>query len=447
MKTLLRSIKEITRYPSAIGGLVIVGLLVALALYALVSMPYEKAIQLWRGGEEIWGENPKTAPPAWLNYFSKVKQPPTMILNTQDGTASKSQEAISEGMTDITMVFPVDYPYDGFPQEVSIYFTANYQEKPPYVSLTWLTPDGREIRVGDFSVDKTKTYRLSQDERLIRRLKGLPAEQGLFAAPGSEPVTALPGTYQMRIVATVFEPDATVDAKMIFYGQLHGLAGTDHRRRDLSVALLWGTPVALAFGLLAALGTTFTTMFIAAIGVWFGGWVDDLIQRITEIDAVLPFLPILIMIGTFYSRSIWLMLGAAIVLTIFGARIKGYRAIFLQVKESPYIEAAQAYGANNWRVIFSYLIPRVVPVVIPALVNAIPAFVFLEAGLAFLGLGDPVLPTWGKIVNDAYNNGALFAGLYYWVLEPSVLLMVTGLAFAMIGFALDRIFNPRLRGV
>ena len=89
------------------------------------------------------------------------------------------------------------------------------------------------------------------------------------------------------------------------YGQVYGLAGTDHLRRDLMVALLWGMPIALAFGLLAALGTTITTMIIAAVGAWYGGWVDELIQRITEVNLVLPFLPILIMIGTFYSRSIW----------------------------------------------------------------------------------------------------------------------------------------------
>ena len=66
------------------------------------------------------------------------------------------------------------------------------------------------------------------------------------------------------------------------YGQLHGMAGTDHRRRDISVALLWGTPVALAFGLLAAVGSTVTTMIIAAASVWYGGWIDSLIRRIPK---------------------------------------------------------------------------------------------------------------------------------------------------------------------
>ena len=151
------------------------------------------------------------------------------------------------------------------------------------------------------------------------------------------------------------------------------------------------------------------------------------------------------MIGTFYSRSIWVILGVVILLGVFSAGIKTYRAIFLQVREAPYIEAAKAYGAGSFRIVFLYMIPRIIPVLVPQFVVLIPAFVFLEATLAILGLGDPVLPTWGKVLDDARANGALFHGDYYWLLEPAFLLMFTGLGFAMVGFALDRIFNPRLR--
>jgi peptide/nickel transport system permease protein len=272
---------------------------------------------------------------------------------------------------------------------------------------------------------------------------------GLLADPDSdaeEPV-ALEGTYTMQISALTFEPDSDVDAELVLYGQVHGLAGTDHRRRDLMIALLWGTPIALAFGLLASVGTSVTTMVIAGVGTWFGGWVDGIIQRITEVNMVLPFLPILIMVGTFYSKSLWLMLGVTILLSIFTGSIKTYRAMFIQVRESAYIEAAQAYGATSGRLIFSYLVPRLIPMIIPALVVTIPTFVFLEAALAVLGLGDPILPTWGKVINEGYTNGALHQGQYYWVLEPSALLMLTGLAFSLLGFSLDRIFNPRLRGL
>ncbi len=140
-----------------------------------------------------------------------------------------------------------------------------------------------------------------------------------------------------------------------------------------------------------------------------------------------------------------MVLGIVILLGVFSASIKVYRAIFLQVRESPYIEASRAYGAGNLRIILLYMVPRVIPVLVPGFVTLIPAFVFLEASLAILGLGDPVLPTWGKVLNDAQQNGALYKGYYYWVLGPSVLLIITGLGFAMIGLTMDRIFNPRLR--
>ena len=88
-----------------------------------------------------------------------------------------------------------------------------------------------------------------------------------------------------------------------------------------------------------------------------------------------------------------------------------------------------------------------IPLLIPALVSSVPIYVFLEASLAVLGLGDPVLPTWGKVINDAFEDGALYQGRFYWVLEPAILLMITGFGFAMLGFALDRLFNPRLRDI
>jgi peptide/nickel transport system permease protein len=92
------------------------------------------------------------------------------------------------------------------------------------------------------------------------------------------------------------------------------------------------------------------------------------------------------------------------------------------------------------------MIPRILPILLPQLVIMVPGFVFYEATLAYLGLSDPHLPTWGKVVHDALTNGA-YLGHYYWILEPIGLLLVTGLSFALFGFALDRIINPRLREI
>lgn len=445
MKALRKSFREMLRYPSAIAGIVLILMLILLSIYTLFKIPYPEAVRLWRGGEEVWYQNPKMVPPAWLNYFRKTKLPISFRMDSAAGEAEKTVETGRSGST-ITLTYTFDYQYDAFPQDLILYFTSEYETSKPFAEILWNTPDGREIRINEIGLGIAETYRFSQDSRLKRMLGGDPPTEKLFADPAVETLVPLKGIYSLVVKIYTSEPESTVDAELVFHGQLHGLAGTDHLRRDLMVALLWGTPIALAFGLLAALGTTFTTMFIAAMGVWFGGWVDELIQRVTEVNMVLPFLPILLMIGTFFSRSIWLILGAVIALSIFGGGIMTYRAMFLQFRDSPYIEAAQAYGAKNFRIIINYMTPRLIPTLIPTLVTLIPTYVFLEASLAVLGLGDPILPTWGKIINDAYANGAPYQGLYYWVLEPAVLLMVAGLAFALLGFAMDRVFNPRLRG-
>lgn len=450
MNAFKRNLREVFQYPSAVAGSVIILFLIGVAVYALVTIPYDEAIRLWRGGEDVWYANPRNAPPAWFNVFTDRKLPVSFKLSSLEPDGESVTKAVEPGAQDTNntlITYTFDFNYDDFPQELSLYFTGDFDTKQPFVSMLWITPDGREIRVADTAISQKTTFRISQDEKLKRRLGGVDPIQGLFMDPNSETPVPLKGTYQLVLDGIAFEPEATFESEFVLFGQVYGLAGTDHQRRDLLIPLLYGVPVALAFGLLAALGTSVLTMIIAAVGAWYGSWVDELIQRITEVNLVLPFLSILIMVGTFYSRSIWTILGVTILLSIFTGAIKGYRAIFMQVKESTYIEAARAYGASNGRVIFIYLIPRMIPLLIPGLVSSVPAFVFLEASLAVLGLGDPVLPTWGKVINDAWVNAALYKGFYYWILQPAILLMITGLGFAMLGFALDRIFNPRLRGL
>jgi peptide/nickel transport system permease protein len=447
MKFLTNSFHELLRYPSAVAGLAIIGILILVSIYALVTIPYSTAVRLWRGGEDVWYQNPQYAAPAWLNFFYREKQPVSFAVNTADGTMAKTVTPGKQNTAKIEMSYSFDYQADGFPQEMILYFTSKYDSKLPFVSVTWTTPDGRKIPITNMGIEHKTTYRFSQDTNLQTKLKTEDVMTALFAEPKSKPPVVQKGTYTIDVVGVTFEQGSDIDTQFVLHGKLFGLAGTDKYRRDLMLPLLYGTPIALAFGLLAALGTAVLTMIIAALGVWYGGWIDELIQRITEVNLVLPFLAILIMIGQFYSRSIWVILGVTVLLGIFGAQIKTYRAVFMQSKEATYIEAAKAYGATNSRIIFVYLIPRMIPLLIPQLVITVPAYVFLEASLAVLGLGDPVLPTWGKVINDAASDDALYHGLYYWVLEPAFLLMLTGLGFALVGFALDRILNPKLRGM
>ncbi len=457
-------LKAMARYPSTVVGLAIIVILIGVSIYTVITIPYSQAIRLWlaEGGSTL--RNPRNAQPEWVNLFRRDDLPRTLVLDSQgestlptipdqytasrDGIVGKSTKVASENMTEVTISFLFDYSYNSFPQDLAVYLAAHYREKRPMIFLTLLTPDGREIELGQFSITSNHTYQVSADTRLRQRnaLGGVGGEpiQKLFAVPEVEPAIPAKGAYELQVTGFMFEDDSDLDAELVLYGQVFGLAGTDHQRRDLMVAMLWGAPVALVFGLLGAVCTSLATMAIAGVGVWFGGWVDNLVQSVSQVNMVLPALPIAITVYLIYAKSVWVILGVMVLLSIFGSALKNYRAMFLQVKESPYVEAARAYGASNSRIVVRYLVPRIMPVLIPQLVFLIPGYVFLEATLAFLGVSDVYLPTWGKVINDALTNN-VFQGHYYWVLEPISLLMLTGLAFAMVGFSLDRIFNPRLR--
>jgi len=216
-------------------------------------------------------------------------------------------------------------------------------------------------------------------------------------------------------------------------------------RRDLFVPLILGMPFALIIGLLGAIVTTIVAMFVAAAGVWYGGWADGAVQRITEVNMIFPILAIGVLFYAFFNVSLWVIIAAIILLNIFGSPTKAFRAAFIQIKQAPYMEAAQTYGASNWRLIWKYMVPRIIPVMIPQLIALIPAFVFLEATLGMFNIHS-TLPTWGRVIYEALNYGVSY-GSRYWVLQPIMLLLLTGFAFAFLGYALDKILNPRLKGV
>lgn len=445
MQNWLARLREIRRYPALMVGVVIIGLFISVAIYTTIAIPYNEGIRLWRGGEQVWGDNPKYAAPVWFDLFTSDRLPRTIIVRLADGGA-ETDEVTNGGMKRVEIALPFQYVYDGFPDELKLFTTASSEAVGRPIAISWETPDGRTIVLQDNRLlKKSDTYYISQDKDLRERLSKLAPEAGLFADPDNTE-KPLKGDYRLVLTAEI-PAAAELDARLVVYGKIDGLAGTDHRRRDLMVALLWGAPIALVFGVAAAVGTTVLTYILAATGTWLGGKVDRVFQWITQVNLIIPLLPVMIMIGYLYDRSIWTMLTIVIVLNIFSSTMLTYRAMFLQAKEAPYIEAAQAYGAGNLRIILRYLMPRLAPTLLPQFVLIIPLFVFLEATLALLGLGDPVLPTWGKVLENAYSGGALLKGYYYWFLEPCMLLMMLGIGFALIGYSLDRIINPRLRTV
>ena len=436
--------RALARYPSAVIGLAIITILLLVSLYTVIAIPYDEAVALWRGDGNAWFRHPRLALPLWVNYFRRDDLPPTFRFSSmEEGSPKQFVEGEGE-LSEITMPFTFDYDYGAFPQEIIVDLTADFMERGPHVTIIWVWPDGSERELTGFQPKTTDSYYVGRDDRLKRRLRSEAPHEALFLGPEGDADRPESGTYTLRVDALLFEPDSDVDAEVTILGQVYGLAGTDNQRRDLMIALLWGTPVALAFGLVAAVAVSVGSLLVAALGAWYGGILDRIVQFLTEVNLILPFFPIALMVFTMYSRSIVTILGVVVVLTIFGSGVKSYRATFLQVRTEPYVEAAQAYGASDKRIVARYLFPRLRTLLLPRLIILVPTFVFLEATLAFLGVSDPLLPTWGKLIVAALSYG-IQTGATHIVLAPLAVLFLTGFAFAMVGIALERVFEPRLR--
>lgn len=447
-------LRELRRYPSAVFGLVLIILVSLMAIYTVIAIPYEESARLFREERGEKYKPPELAIPTWLNYFRKEKLPETKVLSSLDGSGQKEFVTIKGDTRQFNINFELDYNSRILPQDLVIHFETQYLAKMPLIDeMVWIRPDGSTYEFDRFRTP-TRSYsvisQIVQERRNLTQGKGgVPAMEIFFGDPANpssagETAKATTGKYQLKIQGFTFEKDNTMDVDLVLQGQTYGLAGTDDKSRDLAPLLLWGAPITLAFGLIGAVGTTLLSMAIAGISIWYGGWVDELVQRLGEINLVIPTLPIAITVYFVYSKSVWVILGVVVGLSIFGSSLKTFRALFLQAKQAGYIEAAQAYGAGGMRIIIRYMLPRVLPMLIPRLVTLVPTYVFLEATLAYLGVSDLILPTWGRMVLESILNGAL-KGHYYWALEPAILLILTGAGFALLGFALDEILNPRLR--
>ena len=454
-------LRELLRYPSAVFGLAVILMLLGGSVYAVVAYPYTQIGEFWytknlSGKTEV----PKLALPEWVNWFRSDKLPTTLILNGPTGGAVSKNFAPAADGGETTLTYSIPYPYGGFPSNMVIYFDTKYAAKPPFVLLTWVAPDGRAFELGRVTASSGRYFDIGRDLVTARILSQnsrwqtwfvpdgnypTPPVNLLFADPTAERPVVLPGTYQLRIEATTFEKDSSLNAELVMLGQVYGPAGTDYMGRDLLLPLVWGMPFALIFGLLGACVTTFLSLVVAASGVWLGGWVDRLIQQLVEANMILPIIAIGVLVYAYFNVSIWLFLSIVVLLNVFASPTKSFRAALLQIKDAPYIEAARAYGASDSRIIFHYLIPRIVSILIPQLVSLIPSYVFLEATLGIFNVHSDY-PTWGRIIYEALRYGAYY-GSNFWVLEPLSLLLLTGLAFAMLGFTLERILNPRIREV
>jgi len=278
-----------------------------------------------------------------------------------------------------------------------------------------------------------------------------PASGGLVGAFNSMKLDAASGTAAAVLVAMVLfavlvppflgNVNAMGQDSFMAPGWQH-LMGTDDLGRDVFGRFAHGARTSLAVGVLAALTSCLIGITLGAVAGYSRGVVDIVLMRVAELFQVIPrFFLALLVIALFGSNIMFIILTIGLLGWPEVARIT--RAEFLTLREREYVMAAQSVGVSKRTIIFSEILPNALPPLIVAMTMQVSSAILLEAGLSFLGLGDPMNPSWGLMLNEAQQ----FLRRAWWMaIFPGLGILVVVAALNVFGDHLTDVLNPRLRG-
>lgn len=220
--------------------------------------------------------------------------------------------------------------------------------------------------------------------------------------------------------------------------------GTDNWGRSVLDLIIYGSRISLLVGFVA---TVFTMLLGAGIGVggaYYGGHIDAAFNGITNWFLVLPWVPLAIVLTAVLGPSLFNII-FVIAITSWAGTARLVRAQTLSVKERPFIERARALGSSDWHLVTRHILPNVFPVIFANTVLTVALSILAETTLSLLGLGDPNAVSWGGVIFESFEAGAITAGYWWWLIPPGVMIVLVTLSFTMCGYALDEVLNPRLR--
>jgi peptide/nickel transport system permease protein len=217
--------------------------------------------------------------------------------------------------------------------------------------------------------------------------------------------------------------------------------GTDNIGRDVFAMMVHGTRVSLLFAFGAAGVSLLFGIVLGGIAGYYGGIVDDLISRLSDAFLIIPRLFLIIVMVALFGSHLWIVvfiIGA----TLWPANARIMRAQAMSLRERGFVQAARVAGASDFAIIFGQIAPNSLGPVLANSILQMAYAVLTEASLAFLGLGDPNVPSWGQII---YTGQNYLASAPWLMLFPGLALAVMLLSLHMLGNALLESLNPRLR--
>jgi peptide/nickel transport system permease protein len=221
------------------------------------------------------------------------------------------------------------------------------------------------------------------------------------------------------------------------------ILGTDAYGRDIWTWLVYGSRAELVVGIVAAISSVLLGTFLGLISGFYGGWVDSLLMRITDIFLSLPGLVIMLILAASLGPNIWNIIFVIAILSWSGiTRI--IRAQVLSLKSRAFIDAARISGASKYRLMMVHIFPNVLPLTFLYMSFGVSGAIITEAALAFLGMGDPHAVTWGMMLQYLWTTGHVLDAPW-WLLPPGIAITLLSLAFYLVGRAFDEVINPRLR--
>ncbi len=261
--------------------------------------------------------------------------------------------------------------------------------------------------------------------------------------PAMAGVVILGAIVGMVIYGALFggDPYDIVWAPQTAPGQDGFLLGTDYLGRNLLTGILTGGAPTMAVGAAAAALSVFIGITLGAISGYFGGWIDTFLMRFTEFFQVLPALLFAMVLVTLFSPSlVTISLSIGVVMWPQTARLA--RAEFLKIRELEYVTAARAIGARNGRIMWRVILPNALPPLIVSATLTVGVAILFQAGLSFLGLGDPNTMSWGLMIGA---NREYILEAWWPVTFPGIAIFLTVFSVSLIGDGLNDAFNPKLR--